>query len=175
MIAFWHSTPAIDDVTTFAQLSLSFKDVVVPGNDERYFPDSLLKTPVRPAELAKYWPTIDFWSSSAREDTAFHSFSPVSTYEDAYERFGEEFADAQYEMLEVKNLKVEHYLRTATLNQGIIIGNTQLPDSDFKNRLTADFNNQDQSKLLQLAEALLTLAGVRRPCRTLLPNTSTKY
>jgi hypothetical protein len=44
--------------------------------------------------------------------------------EDAYERFGEKFADAQYEILEVKNLKFEHYLRTAVLNHGIIIGNS---------------------------------------------------
>ena len=161
MIAFWHSTSAIDDVTTFAQLSLSFEHVVVPGNDEGYFPHSRLKTPVRPAKLANYWPTIDFWPSSAREDTAFHSFSAVPSYEDAYERFGEKFADAQYEMLEVKNLKFEHYLRTAALNQGVLIGNTQLSDSDFKNWLTADFENQDQAKLLQLVQALLTFAGVR--------------
>jgi hypothetical protein len=60
MIAFWHSTSAIDDVTTFAQLSLSFEHIVVPGNGEGYFPHSQLKTPVRPAKLAKYWPTSDF-------------------------------------------------------------------------------------------------------------------
>jgi hypothetical protein len=159
MIAFWHSTSVIDDVTTFAQLSLSFERVVVPGNDEGYFSHSRLKTPVRPAKLGKYWPTIDFWPSSAREDTAFHSFSAVPTYEDAYERFGEEFANAQYEMLEVKNLKFEHYLRTAALNQGIIIGNTQLSDSDFKSWLTADFENRDQSKLAVAALTLLLSVG----------------
>jgi hypothetical protein len=59
--------------------------------------------------------------------------------EDAYERFGEKFADAQYEILEVKNLKFEHWLRTAARNHGIIIRNTQLSDSDFKAWLSADF------------------------------------
>ena len=155
MEVFWHSSFRIADPAVFARLSLSFEGIVAPDDAEGYIPHSQLQRPSVPEGLRKFWPKQEFWPSSARADRAFNPYSAYPDWETAYEKFGEDFANAQYELLKVKNLKFEHYLRTAALNHGVLLGDTELGDSDFKEWLKDDLRTDETTRRLQIVRAFL--------------------
>jgi hypothetical protein len=160
MKAFWHSSSAIYDLATRARLSLSFEDIVVPHDEAGYFPHADLKRPSSTSQKGRLYPEYEFWPSSARAEKAFYPHSAFGSWEVAFEKFGQKFADAQYDRVKELNRMFDHYLRTAVENDGILVGDTELAESDFKTWLSADLRTQDNSKRLRIAQALLSLAGV---------------
>ena len=130
MKAFWHSSEWISEPAVLARLALAFDAVVTPSDDA---PGCLRHTelvlPRIPA--ATYWRSHPFAPSSVRHDPVFYPRSAYPDYETAYLKFGKEFADAQYELLEVKNRRFDTFVKTAALNGGILIGDTDISDEDF--------------------------------------------
>jgi hypothetical protein len=171
MKVFWHSDWEIGDLATRAQLSVAFEDVVVPGDVEGYFPHRDLKLPVSVPEKRGFYPDAKykFWPSEARTAKPFYPYSAFSDYESAYEKFGKDFAEAQYERVNIKNALFDYYLQTAVENNGILLGNTELGESDFKLWLTSYSAADRSSPSLDLAHALLSLAGVRIAMPNLAP------
>lgn len=171
MKVFWHSDWEIGDLATRAQLSLAFEDLVVPGEVEGYFAHRDLKLPTSAPEKRGFYPDAKykFWPSEARIEKAFHPGSPFPDYESAYERFGSGFAEAQYERVRVVNALFEYYLQTAVENNGILLGNTELGESDFKLWLASDSAADRDRQSFGLAHALLSLAGVQIALPNLAP------
>lgn len=171
MKVFWHSDWQIWDLPTRAQLSLAFKDIVVPDDVDGYFPHRDLTPPITAPEKRRFYADakFKFWPSAARSARAFYPFSAFPDYETAYEKFGNDFADAQYEILKTKNASFDHYLQTAAENNGILLGDTELGESDFKLWLASDSAGDQDSKSFGLAHALLSLAGVKIALPNLAP------
>ena len=171
MKVFWHSDWQIWDLPTRAQLSLAFEDIVVPDDVEGYFPHRDLIAPATAPGKRRFYADAKykFWPSAARSDRAFYPSSAFSDYETAYEKFGSDFADAQYDILQTKNASFDYYLQTAAENNGILLGNTELGESDFKLWLDNDSAGDRDSKSFGLAHALLSLAGVKIALPNLTP------
>jgi hypothetical protein len=151
---------------------MAFEEIVVPHPDAKgYFPHELLKRP-DPSSQQKtnFYAKYEFWPSDAREARAFYSGSAFPDYESTYEKFGQDFADAQYKLVETKNEKFNRYLQSAIENDGILIGDTQLAESDFKIWLS-DEGAANVSRTLGMAHAMLSLAGVQ----IALPNIAPKH
>jgi len=163
MKVFWHSDWQIWDLPTRAQLSLAFEDIVVPDDVEGYFPHRDLIVPATAPRERRFYTDAKykFWPSAARSDRAFYPSSAFPDYETANEKFGSDFADAQFDILKTKNASFDYYLLTAAENNGILLGNTELGESDFKLWLDNDSVGDRDSKSFGLAHALLSLAGVK--------------
>ena len=157
MKVFWHSSDKVYDLSTLARLAFAFEDIVVPSGDDKplYLPHSQLKLPSRPKELESYAPANVFETSSAR--LAWER--PTFDHTTAFEKFGSKFADEYEHSRYVRNLQFDYFLETTSLNDGIVLGETELSFGNFT-LLKNTPKVVSGSHSLSLARALVSMAGI---------------